>query len=284
MKNLSKKQKIFASIGAVALIAVAYFVYEHIVYVSTDNAQVEAHAVMLAAKVSGFVTAVHVDEGQAVKKGDVLIEIDPSDYENALTATKAELTSVEAKQKDAEKNYKRISSLYSHGAVSQQQFDSVQSSYSAIKAKYDGLSAKVAQAELNLKNTKVIAPSDGTIAKRSVEVGQLIAQGVPMLGFVSNDERWVEANFKETELSGVQIDDKAWVTVDAIPGRTFKGHVQSISSATGSTFTLLPPDNASGNFTKVVQWVPVKIVFDHLKESDMTALRSGLSAVVVVPR
>jgi membrane fusion protein (multidrug efflux system) len=140
----------------------------------------------------------------------------------------------------------------------------------------------VAQAELNLSNTKIKAPVNGFIAKKSVEVGQLAAPGVPLIGFIDAGERWIIANFKETEIEGIKLDAKVEIEVDAISGRKFEGRVESISSATGATFTLLPPDNATGNFTKVVQRIPVKIKFVNLTPEDIVKLRTGLSTFIKV--
>ncbi|MGZ3703677.1 MAG: HlyD family secretion protein, partial [Bdellovibrionota bacterium] len=144
--------------------------------------------------------------------------------------------------------------------------------------------AQVDQAQLNLENTKLRAPSDGFVAKKSVELGQLAAAGVPLIGFVDGGERWVTANFKETEIEGVKPGAKAHVDVDAISGKTFEGVVESVSSATGATFTLLPPDNATGNFTKVVQRVPVKVRIENISDAEREMLRAGLSANVKVSR
>lgn len=281
---MDKRKKILSAIGTIAALAAVYFTYEYFMYVSTDNAQVEAHAVMLAAKVGGFVKDVKVVEGQKVAKGDVLAELDGRDYQNTLTQVKGELTSIEARRKDAERNYRRLQDLLAKGAVSQQQFDTSSAGYAEVKAKYDAISAQVAQAELNLENTQIRAPSNGFIAKKAVEVGQLASPGVPLIGFVSSEERWITANFKETEIANIKVGAKVYIDVDAIGGHDFVGKVASISSATGATFTLLPPDNATGNFTKVVQRVPVKIQFDHLSEADMDLLRAGLSANVKVSK
>ncbi len=284
MSKANNKQKILTAIGAISFLIIAYFVFEHIMYVTTDNAQVEAHSVMLAPKVPGFVVTVNIEEGQKVKKGDVLIAIDERDYQNTFKQVSSELNSIEARKRDAERNYKRISDLFSKGAVSQQQYDTSSATFSDLKAKYDAVSAQLAQAQLNLENTKIKAPTDGFIAKKSAELGQLAAAGVPLIGFVSSEDRWVVANFKETEIEGIKVDAKVKIEVDAISGRHFEGKVMSISSATGATFTLLPPDNATGNFTKVVQRVPVKIKFEGLTEQDIEVLKAGLSANVKVSK
>lgn len=281
---MTKRNKILAGVGAAFALVGIYLAYEHFMYVTTDNAQVEAHSVLLAAKVPGYVTAVNVREGQRVKKGDVLVEIDGRDYQNNLTQMKGEVTSMEARMRDAERNYRRSNDLFNQGVISRQQYDTATAAFSEVRAKHDAIAAQVAQSELNLENTKLKAPSDGFVAKKTVEVGQLAAAGVPLVGFVDAGERWVTANFKETEISGIKIGAKVSVDVDAIPGKDFEGRVESLSSATGATFTLLPPDNATGNFTKVVQRVPVRIQLTGLTDPDVEKLRAGLSAFVKVSK
>lgn len=281
---MDKRKKILMFVGGFAVLAFGYFGYQYVMYVSTDNAQVEAHAVMLASKVGGFVSNVKIVEGQKVQKGDVLVEIDSRDYDNTLRTAKGELTSIEARKNDAQGNYSRLQSLFNKGAVSRQQFDSASATFAEAKAKFEALSAQVAQAELNLSNTKIVAPSNGFIAKKSVEVGQLASPGVPLIGFVSSEERWISANFKETEIADIKLGANVKIDVDAIPGKSYLGKVSSISAATGATFTLLPPDNATGNFTKVVQRVPVKIEFSNLTDQDVDLLRAGLSALVKVSK
>ncbi len=142
--------------------------------------------------------------------------------------------------------------------------------------------AQVNEAKLNLGYTRIIAPVDGKVGKKSFEVGMLAAAGQPLLGFVANQDRWVTANLKETDMDDIEVGKKAYVEVDAISGKTFDGVVESISPATGATFTLLPPDNATGNFTKVVQRVPVRIKLLNLTEKDIDRLQNGLSAEVKI--
>lgn len=276
------KKAVFGVIGGVVVAIAAYLTYQHLAFVTTDNAQIEAHTVMLAAKVSGFVTKVNVEEGQLVKAGDVLVEIDERDYQNSFAQAKAQLASVEAKMKDAERTFRRISDLYKKEAVSQAQFDQASTAYTEVRSSHDAIAAQVSQGELNLANTKIRAPLNGFIARKSVEIGQLAAPGVALIGFVGADERWVTANFKETEIEAVKVGAKVDVKIDAIGGRRFTGKVESISAATGARFTLLPPDNATGNFTKVVQRVPVRIKIENTNQEDALILRAGLSADVAV--
>jgi membrane fusion protein (multidrug efflux system) len=277
-----KKKSVITAILAVIILLASYIVFEHFSYVTTDNAQIFGHSLMLAPKVSGYISKVNITEDQKVLKGDVLLEIDSRDYDNNLKQIKGDLASIEARRKDAERNYRRLTDLLSKGAVSQQQFDTSTAQYNDVKAKYDAVASQVAQAELNLSNTKIIAPVDGFIAKKSAEVGQLAAPGIPLIGFVDSTDRWIIANFKETDIENIKINSKVEIEIDAISGKKFSGTVESISSATGATFTLLPPDNATGNFTKVVQRVPVKIIFKNLTPEDVINLKTGLSAFVKV--
>jgi membrane fusion protein, multidrug efflux system len=139
--------------------------------------------------------------------------------------------------------------------------------------------AALTVAQVNLGYTRIVSPGDGTVGERQVRPGQLVAPGTQVMTFVEK-ERWVQANFRETQLTNIKVGDPAEVRVDIYPGQVVKGRVLEIAPASGSQFALLPPDNATGNFTKVVQRVPVKIALD---DSDLTEkLRPGLSAVVTV--
>ena len=142
--------------------------------------------------------------------------------------------------------------------------------------------ADVALAELQLAYTEIRAPSDGVVSKRSVEVGQVVQVGQPLLAIVPLHEVWVLANFKETQLARVRPGMKAVVEIDGFPGKSFTGVVDSISAGTGSRFSLLPPENATGNWVKVVQRVPVKIVLDTREAGNPQPLRAGMSAVVTI--
>jgi membrane fusion protein (multidrug efflux system) len=134
-------------------------------------------------------------------------------------------------------------------------------------------------AQVNLGYTRIVAPADGTVGERQVRPGQLVSPGTQVLTFVENT-RWVAANFRETQLTNIKVGDPAEIRIDVYPGKLIKGRVLEIAPASGSQFALLPPDNATGNFTKVVQRVPVKIALDD--SPLISQLRPGLSAVVTV--
>ncbi len=155
----------------------------------------------------------------------------------------------------------------------------LESQDSQLVADLHAKEAALEVAQVNLGYTRIVAPSDGTVGERQVRAGQLVAPGTQVMPFVENI-RWVAANFRETQLTNIKIGDPAEIRVDTYPDKVFKGRVLEIAPASGSQFALLPPDNATGNFTKVVQRVPVKIALD---DSSLTSqLRPGLSAVVTV--
>jgi len=134
-------------------------------------------------------------------------------------------------------------------------------------------------AQINLGYTRIVAPADGTVGERQVRPGQLVSPGTQVIPFVA-DARWVQANFRETQLTNIRAGDPVEIRIDVYPGEVFRGKVLEIAPASGSQFALLPPDNATGNFTKVTQRVPVKIALDDVTEK--ARLRPGLSAVVTV--
>ena len=275
-----RKKTILMIVIPFAVIAIGYFVYSHLMYVSTDDAQVGAHVTMLSSRVNGTIQKVMVEENQRVKAGDTLAQIDTSDYSSASTAAEAQVAALQARYREAETNYKRAVELFGSQAISKERYDNAQADYKDTGARLRASQAQLDQANLNVQYTRIVAPTDGIIARKSVEIGQFVPAGQALFGFVETNERWITANLKETELEDVVPGKKAFIKVDAIPGKTFHGEVESISPSTGSTFTLLPPDNATGNFTKVVQRVPVRIKLTSLSEDDASHLRAGLSAVV----
>jgi membrane fusion protein, multidrug efflux system len=151
----------------------------------------------------------------------------------------------------------------------------------AAEARVQQARANLVQAELNLQYATIKAPARGVISKKSLNPGQVVQPGQPLLALVQLDDVWVTANFKETQLKDVRAGQRATVTVDALGGRSFNGKVDSIAGATGARFSLLPPENATGNFVKIVQRVPVKIVLDSGQDPEHL-LRPGLSVTPTV--
>jgi membrane fusion protein (multidrug efflux system) len=270
------------AVALLFILAGSYFFYERYTYESTDDAMVQAHTTMLAPKVSGIVNQVLVDEHEPVKAGQVLVRLEQKDFYSALDNAKAGLGSVEVQYQNAKRDYGRAATLYKEHAITHQNFDHAFATYQDLDRQVKAAQANLDQAQLNLEYTEVRAPTDGFVSRKSVEVGMNAVAGTALMGFVQTDERWVIANFKETQLSSIKIGKQVNVSVDAIPDKKFEGIVESISPSSGATFTLFPPDNATGNFTKVVQRVPVKIYLKNLSHSDLIRLEAGLSAVVDV--
>jgi len=222
-------------------------------------------------------------------------------------AAAAQVRAAESRLSHAEQELVRARGLFAQGAGSKTALDSAQSARDTAVAELRaaqrreaaeramlGSDAPVKQAqaalreaELALGYTAIAAPIDGRIGKKSVEVGATVQPGQPLLTIVATHGNWVTANFKETQIGAMKPGDPVEVTVDAFPNRTWRGHVESISPATGAKYALLPPDNATGNFTKVVQRMPVKVVLDTVTGEgaageDPTALPVGLSVVARV--
>jgi membrane fusion protein (multidrug efflux system) len=381
--------------GGVVLALIAFGVWLHFRdRVSTDDAQVDGHIAPIAARISGSVLEVLVVDNQAVKAGDVLVRIDPRDYQAkvdqqkaalvlaesqaraaqvtvpltrdtttsgtssvqaALAAAQAQasqaalaaeqaatselsyarsnLAAAQANNERAQADLARMRPLVAKAEISQQQFDSylaaarvaaaqlkaaqdrVQSAEQsaansraaaqAAQARVQQVQAELVQsrageqqvqvtaaqaasaaarveearanleaAELNLSYTTIVAPMDGVVTKKSVEVGQIVQPGQGLMTIIPLHDVWVTANFKETQLAHVHPGQKAEVHVDMY-GRTIEGKVDSIAGGTGARLSLLPPENATGNFVKVVQRIPVKIVFDSLPPG--VVLRPGMN-------
>jgi membrane fusion protein, multidrug efflux system len=338
---------------------------------STDDAQIDGHINPISPRVTGTVLRVLHDDNEVVQAGELLVELDPKDYEVAVDRARADLAnaqanavaanvgvpltqttsssqltaadagvkaaqreveSANARLNEAQANYakvaadlKRMELLIAKDEVSRQQYDAAVAAATAAKATVDSANAQVAsaesraaqaqaqaeaartvpeqlkvtraragaataevqraisalaQAELNLKYTRIYAPVTGVLSKRNVEPGQVIQAGQPVFSMVNLEDIWVTANFKETQLREMRVGQSAKIKVDAY-GHEYNGHVESIGAATGARFSLLPPENATGNYVKVVQRIPVRIRFEK-GEDPNHQLRPGMSVVPTV--
>jgi membrane fusion protein, multidrug efflux system len=299
-------------------------------YVSTDNAYVGADKSMITPQVTGAIVAVHVVEGQKVKVGDPLFDIDPKPYEIALALAKGKLEAAKVEFANLQSSYTSNIDQIKMGEdavkVRQADFDRknelavsrsgtaadrdtsmanliqakqilefVKWQQATVKVKLGGgpattidqfpdymqANAAVDDAERNLRNTKVVAPIDGVATQvPEIELGRVAAAGQPVFAVVANTGLWVDANPKESDLTYVHVGLPATVSVDTFPGKEWNGTVCSIAPGTGAQFAILPPQNASGNWVKVVQRVPLRFCFDP--QEDTTGLRAGMSAYVTV--
>ncbi len=220
-------------------------------------------------------------------------EVSQQDYDSALAAAQAShaaVESAEAQLAEAEQGValaesqlaeakSRLVEARSEAAAARtapQQVAVMRAGAQSALAKVEQRKAELEQAELNLNYTVVKAPVKGWVSKKSVQVGQVVAAGQPLLAIVPEEDLWVTANFKETQLKDMRQGQKAEISVDELGGRKFRGHVDSIAAATGEKFSILPPENATGNYVKVIQRVPVKIVFEPGQDPEHL-LRPGLS-------
>jgi membrane fusion protein (multidrug efflux system) len=399
LANPKVRRLLFA--GGIAVLAaivglVAYYHNRE----TTDDAQVDGHITPMASKIYGRVAQVLVDDNQPVKAGQVLVKIDPRDYQAALDQAKAQLALAESEARSAgvdvprtrenvasgnsnadaqlqgavadlaraQATYEqaqtadlawaqanveksranaelaradlaRYTPLMEKGEISKQQYDAAKANADAsasalkadqekleqarrnvevAKAQRDSAKAKVGQAQagvavavadekqvgmktadaqaklakveqaraaldaavLNLSYTEIVAPVDGVATHKQVETGQIVQAGQGLLVVVPLRDVWITANFKETQLKKMMPGQKAEVKVDTY-GKTFSGHVDSIAGATGAVLSLLPPENATGNYVKVVQRIPVKIVLDAVP-SEKTVLRPGMNVDATV--
>ncbi len=273
----------------------------------SDNAQIAGDIYPVSPRVTATVLDVWVDSNQMVKAGDTLLTIDRSDYlvrrdmaqaqllkaQAAVLATKAEIVAAGATQQRLDADLRRSRNLQKQDVISRAELDAATAGATASTARhtaaedqYQAALAQVKLAEAELKNaelqlswTTVTAPADGQIAKKNVQPGQFVSPGQQLIAIVGSGDLWVVANFKETQLEHMRPGQPVTIRVDAFPDEELEGHIDSISAGTGAQFALLPPDNASGNFVKVTQRVPVKIVFDEKPELPLAA---GMNVIVEV--
>ena len=404
--------------GVVALAAIVYGIHAwlySLAHVSTDDAYVEGIVATLSAKVNGHVVELLIEDNKQVKAGELLLRIDPRDYQAkrdqaraavavaqasslsarsdvdlsrettraqadearasleaarvaeqaaqaavdearatveakraATAAMSAEVTGSRSSSQQALREKDRMRRLVQDGYVSQREFDQADAASATADASFEAVQRRLTQAErevqqaeaqvagrvlavaqarqrvldaratlariesqrhqvslkeaevgraearltetkadlafaeLQLQYTEVRSPIDGVVSKKSVEMGQVVQVGQPLLAVVPLHEVWVLANFKETQLARVRAGMPALVHIDTFSGQTFHGIVDSISAGTGARFSLLPPENATGNWVKVVQRVPVKIRLDSREFGNPHTLRAGMSAVVTI--
>ncbi len=242
----------------------------------TDDAFIDAHVETISSQVQGQVVRIYVDDNQEVKKNDPLMDIDPTDYSVKLEQARAELAAAVAQSKKADLDAESYKQLYAKDQVSRQQFQHAMSEADVSRADAELARKKVDAADLDLQHARIAAPEDGRVTRKAVESRNYVQVGQPLMALVPR-QVWVTANFKETQLTRMRAGQKASVRVDAYPGRRFSAHVDSIQSGTGSRFSLLPAENATGNFVKIVQRIPVKIAFDDPPES-LPPLSPGMSA------
>jgi membrane fusion protein, multidrug efflux system len=250
---------------------------------STDDAVIVAPTAAVSAKIGGIVTKVFFKDFMKVKKGQVLVELDDREIQFAKQRLESERDAARAGYWEAKNNLDRAKYLFNRGYRSQQEFQAVQARYYESLARERTIQAQLDQTTLELEYSKIQAPMDATVGKREVEPGMVIKAAQTMTEAVDSSSRWIVANFKETQLNEMRVGQKVEIEIDAIKGKKFSGVVESFAPGSGASFALIPPDNATGNFTKVVQRVPVKIVLseDSIRNFE-DVLVPGMSAYAKV--
>jgi len=246
---------------------------------STDDAFIAARAFSMAPKVSGYITAVPVTDNQHVGAGDVIAHIDDRDYRVALDQAKAQLAHDQALLDQAKTNLGRYQYLVQRNAIAQQQADDQRYLVAQTESTVALDQAKVDAAQLDLSHTTITAAESGRVVSLTAAVGQYAQAGTALTMFVP-DQIWVTANFKETQLDAMRLGQSVTLAIDAYPDRRISGHLASVQPGSGTAFSLLPAQNATGNYVKIVQRVPVKIVIDA-PPADV-ALGPGMSVVPTV--
>ena len=263
--------------------------------VSTDNAYVRADISQMSAKIEGYVRAVPALENSSVHAGDVLVEIDPTDYQARVAAARAALAQAEGARASeqaaralAAADVARYRPLAERGLLSPARMQQLEiqsrqagAGVEAASAAVEAAQADLRSAELDLERTIVRAPIDGVVGDRQVQVGQLVRAGSPLMSVVPLQAVYVVANFKETQIANFHAGQPVIIRPDIEHDLRLYGTIESLAPASGTEFSVIPTDTATGNFTKIVQRVPVRI---HLEsgQDGLELLRPGLSASVTV--
>lgn len=312
-KPKGRKRTIGLIVAVIAAAVVGVWVAHEMHYQSTDDAYVETTTVNVAPRVSGQIEEVYVTDNQFVKEGDLVAVIDDADYKVKLEQADSSYEKIKLDQQYAKANHAaaesnialakkdldRYKNLYEQGAVSKQTYDAAVVQYDSAQA---GLTqaqqslfsdkngktvadanlrtAKAAKdkAALDLSYTRIYAPQSGTVSSRRVEKGMYVTAGSPLFTLVPENV-WVVANFKENQLTNMKPGQPVDIKIDTYPNKTFKGKIDSIQRASGAKSSLFPPENAVGSFVKIVQRIPVKIVFTEDYDRSKYNIVPGMSVV-----
>jgi membrane fusion protein, multidrug efflux system len=334
MKEETKKRKLKVYIPlAIVILAVFtgawYWYRDYTRYITTDDAHVDADNVSVGSKILGRISAIHGDEGETVKQGSLLAELDSTDMiaqRNQSISNReqaaANLVQAQAKYSSDQKSIKvleigleratedlnRAKSQSDGGVITTEQFDHIKKAYETALAQLDAAKAQLAVSkstistasaavesansqvkvlDTQLRNTRLYAPADGVIARRWLLPGDVVQPGQSVLTLTISKNLWVVAFLEETKIAEIRQGQNVMFTIDAFDGTKFSGKVFLIGSTTASVFSLIPANNASGNFTKVTQRIPVRISIEKADNNqDISSLNilSGMSAVVKIIR
>lgn len=269
-------------------------------YARTNDAFIDGYSAIISSDLSPLrIISLEVDEGSVVKKGDLLCTLDPSFLLSQKMEAQAKIISTETEVvlqryhfEKVRNDFGRAEQAFADSVISSQQFDHAQKNLGIAQAALDQAIAnfELAKTELgvieeNLRHTLLVAPRDGVISKRWVLAGDVMQPGQAIFSLYDLESVWVQANLEETEMEHIRIGDPVEISIDAYPGYTFKGKIFVIKGAAASQFSLIPQNNATGNYTKVAQRVPLKITLEppeELKAKGPLYLFPGMSAEVKI--
>ena len=284
------------------VLAIAIFAWQYYVtlrdFVSTDDAYIDADRVSVSTKILGRINQLATDEGDSVRQGQILLKLDDSDLRaqeaqaNAsLVFARENISLAKVNLEKAQMDYQRALSQFNQKIIPKEQYDHAQSEFESTKARLNIANAQAASAQAQLfviqtqlTNTVIESPMTGVVSKRWVLTGDVVQPGQSIFTIYNVKDIWVTANLEETSLSNLRLGDKVDISVDTYPNKKFIGTILRLGSNTASQFSLIPPNNASGNFTKVTQRVPIKISIERTDNnySQNVNLLPGMSVEVKV--
>lgn len=278
---LFKKKRIFIPFFIILLTAAAaiYWYIGQLGFISTDDAYIDANKLSVSSKILGRITDLTVDESDSVEQGQLLVQLDSTDLEAKENQAKAMLaldqesiTLAKVNLERSRDDFNRAQKQYKDNVIPKEQFDHIQRALEAADAAYHIALTKVGTAEAQLKvieaqlqNTNIFSPMDGVVAKKWILTGDVVSPGQPILTIYDLKNVWVTSHIEETKLAPLHLGDTVDISVDSYPHQKFRGQIYQIGSNTSSQFSLIPPSNASGNFTKVTQRIPIKISIKPVK-------------------
>ena len=296
-RNVKIVIPLFLVVLAIAIFAWRYYITLRD-FVSTDDAYIDGDRVSVSTKILGRIDQLTVDEGDSVRQGQILVRLDDSDLRAQEAQAKASLafareniTLAKVNMDKARMDYERATTQFNQSVIPKEQYDHAQSELESSKARHNIAIAQTAAAQAQLgviqtqlTNTVIESPMTGVISKRWVLSGDIVQPGQSIFTIYNVKDVWVTANLEETSLSNLRLGDKVEISVDSYPDAKFIGTILRLGSNTASQFSLIPPNNASGNFTKVTQRVPIKISIERTdsKRSQNVYLLPGMSVEVKV--
>ncbi len=285
-ENTSPRKKLLIGLGSIVAIcaigAFAYWVVYGSRFVSTDNAYAAVEIAQITPSTSGTIQEVKVKDTEAVKKGDILVVIDDTDAKLTYAKLNADLVRAEANLSSAKIDYDRRAAIVESGSVSKEELTDSENALKVAQANRDLSKAALDQAQVDLDRTVVRSPVDGVVAKRQVQLGQRVQAGALLLSVVPVQDMHVDANFKEGQLEHVKVGQTASVKADIYGSSVeYQGVVEGFSGGSGAAFSAIPAQNATGNWIKVVQRLPVRIRLNP-EELKANPLKVGLSMDVTI--